>query len=54
MAPLCREGIIHSDAATKVNILSDHITSVFSSEQGGDIPTEGNNPYSYVPDIIIN
>ena len=41
VAPLRREGILHSDTATKANILNDQVTSVFSSEQGGDIPTKG-------------
>jgi hypothetical protein len=25
-----------------------------SSEQGGDIPTKGNSPYSSVPDIAVH
>jgi hypothetical protein len=54
VAPLCREGILHRDTATKANIMNDQITSVFPSEQGGDIPTEGNSPYSSVPDILIH
>jgi hypothetical protein len=29
VAPLRREGILHSDTATKANILSDQFTSVF-------------------------
>ena len=33
VAPLRREGILHSDTATKANILNDQFTSVFSSEQ---------------------
>ena len=43
VAPLRREGILHSDTATKANILNDKFTSVFSSDQGGDIhvPTKG-------------
>jgi hypothetical protein len=44
VAPLRREGILHSDTATKGNILNDQFTSVFSSEQGEDIPTKGNSP----------
>jgi hypothetical protein len=54
VAPLRREGILHSDTATKANILNDQFTSVFSSEQGGDIPTKGNSPYSSVPDITVH
>ena len=54
VAPLRREGILHSDTATKANILSDQFTSVFSSEQGGDIPTKENSPYSSVLDITCS
>ena len=41
VAPLRREGILHSDTTTKEDILNDQFTSVFSSEQGGDITTKG-------------
>ena len=54
VTPLCREGILHSDTATKSNILNDQITSVVSSEPGGDIPSEENCPHSSVPDIMIH
>ena len=54
VAPLRSEGILHSDTTTKGNILNDQFTSVFSSEQGGDIPTKGNSPYSSVPDILVH
>ena len=54
VAPLRKGGILHSDTATKTNILNDQLTSVFSSEQGGDIPTKRNSSYSSVPDIIVH
>jgi hypothetical protein len=41
VAPLRREGILHSDTTTKEDILNDQFTSVFSAEQGGDITTKG-------------
>ena len=52
VAPLHRVGILHSDA--KASILNDQFTSVFPSEQVGNMPTKGNNPYSFVPDIIFH
>jgi hypothetical protein len=39
---------------TKAYILNDQFTSVFSSEQRGDIPTKGNSPYSSVSDITVH
>ena len=52
VAPLRREGILHSDA--KASILNDQFTTVFPSEKVGNMPTKGNNPYSFVPDIVVH
>ena len=51
VAPLRREGILHSDTATQANILDDQFTSLFSSEH---IPTKGYSPYSSAPDIAVH
>jgi hypothetical protein len=37
----------------KANILNDQLTSVFSHELPGEVPTKGVSPHSAVPDINI-
>ncbi|VDI08795.1 Hypothetical predicted protein [Mytilus galloprovincialis] len=54
VAPLRKEGILHSHTETKANILNDQFTSVFSSEKGGgEVPTKGDSPYPSVPEINV-
>jgi hypothetical protein len=53
VAPLRKEGILCSNSNAKANILNDQLTSVFSHELPGEVPTKGGSPHSTVPDINI-
>ena len=38
MAPLMKNGILHSDSESKANILNDQFTSVFTNEDTATLP----------------
>ena len=46
--------VVHSDAASKANILAEHFSSIYTHEQPGPLPNKGPSPYSSMPDIIIS
>ena len=54
VAPLRKEGILHSDSTVKADILNDQFTSVFTREDTNDIPQKPNSPYSPVPNITVH
>ena len=54
VAPLRKEGILHSDSTVKADILNDQFTSVFTREDTKDIPQKPNSPYSPVPKITVH
>ena len=45
---------MHSDAASKANILAEHLSSIYTHEQPGPLPNKVPSPYSSMPDITIS
>ena len=54
ISPLRHQGVVHSDATSKANILAEHFSSVYTHEQPGPLPNKGPSPYSSMPGIIIS
>ena len=54
VAPLRKEGILHSDPVNKANILNDQFVSVFTQEDMHNIPDKGDSPYPDLPEITIH
>ena len=54
VAPLMKDGILQSEASTKANLLNDQFTSVFTHEEGTNLPDLGTSPHATIPDFSIN
>ena len=54
ISPLRHQGIVHSDATSKADILAEHFSSIYTHEQPGPLPDKGPSPYSSMPDINIS
>ena len=52
ISQLRHQGVVHSDATSKANMLAEHFSS--THEQPRPLPNKGPSPYSYMPDIIIS
>ena len=54
ISPLRHQGIVHSDATSKADILAEHLSSIYTHEQPGPLPDKGPSSYSSMPDINIS
>lgn len=54
VASLRKDGIFYSDTTTKVNILNEQFTPVFTQEVTTNLPEISNTPYPPVPDITVH
>ena len=54
ISPLRHQGIVHSDATSKADILAEHFSSIYTHEQPGPLLDKGPSPYSFMPDINIS
>ena len=53
VAPLKRQGVLHSDSATKAEILNAQFKSVFTKEDLTSIPGLDGNPFPSINNIMI-
>ena len=53
VAPLKKNGIVHSDSHTKVDILNTQFSSVFTKGGKINVPNLGTRKYSVLPDITV-
>ena len=53
VAPLKKNGLIHSTGKEKANILNDQFGSVFTNEDLDNLPDLGDSPFPPMPDINI-
>ena len=54
ISPLRHQGIVHSDATSKADILAEHFSAIYTHEQPGPLPNKGPSSYSSMPDINIS
>ena len=54
VAPLKKNGLVHSDSRTKANILNHQFASVFTKENLQNLPQLDPNKYQKMPDITID
>ena len=53
VAPLKKNGIVHSNSQTKADILNTQFSSVFAKGGKSKIPNLGTNKYSVLPNITV-
>ena len=53
VAPLKKNGIVHSDSQTKADILNTQFSSVFTKGGKSNVPNLGTCKYSVLPDITV-
>ena len=54
VAPLFKDGVLHSGSLAKANILNDQFTSVFTCENSENLPLLGESPHPAVPTFNIS
>ena len=53
VAPLKKNGIVHSDSQTKADILNTQFSSVFTKGGMSNVPNIGTSKYNVLPDITV-
>ena len=46
ISPLRHQGVVHSDAASKANIIAEHLSSIYTHKHPGPLPNKGPSPTS--------
>ena len=54
VAPLMKDGILHSESRVKANLLNDQFVSVFTREDSSSLPDLGDSPHPDVPAFEVS